>query len=260
MLINPNGMLLSRFAERLVDDHVKTVIVSIDGRQKHHEEIRRKEGLFQEVLAGMRDVNRIKKRRGCAYPKIDVSTVILPQNYKELYEFLEDMDRLGVRSVTLDHLKFITRDQYEAQRKYIDERFGGGHPFFPAFRVEDVDKIGIGRDDLARQMERIERDRHKFGFQIRWARNFTSEAMADYYCEEFSGQADNMFCTTIFNCLTIGPYGDMSICYEYPLGNIADLSIREAWNGDRARLLRRSYLERRHGFPACTYCTNLNPR
>ncbi len=258
MVINTNGLLLSKFADKLVNDYVTTIDVSIDGREKQHDEIRGHKNLFQTAISGINEINEIKKRKKSTYPDIDIAVVILPQNYRELYEFLEDMNRIPIRSVAINHLSFLTREQHEAQRKFIDEKFGPSHYFFPVLGMQDIEKSGIDKNILAQQVEKIERNRDKFNFQIRWSREYEPETVINYYTKELSDNINTMssHCYAIYNTMTIDPYGDMYLCHNYKFGNIKEQSIKEVWNNDKARALRKRHLETPHGFPACRYCSS----
>jgi len=143
VMVNTNGMLLSRFARTIMDNDIKILIISIDGREKTHNEIRRNNASFSSIVSGINEINNLKKKKGTSRPLIVVSNVVLPQNYREYYEFLKELNGLHIHAITIHPLKYITSSQYEAQKRFVEGAFGKGHYYFPRMRVwDDLDIDG----------------------------------------------------------------------------------------------------------------------
>ncbi len=80
----------------------------------------------------------------------------------------------------------------------------------------------------------------------------------DYHTKRFPGHLKDMTCYNIYNSLVISPYGDMFLCGNYKIGNIKDGPVKDAWNNEKARLLRTQY--EKGYFPACQRCGGFSER
>ena len=105
-----NCALLSKHAARVVDAGVDEIILSLDGPERTHDEIRGKEGAFARLREGLQALAKAKDEAGATRPLINVSSVIFEGNYEVMAETLKTCESVGASSVTFHHLIFISGD------------------------------------------------------------------------------------------------------------------------------------------------------
>ena len=84
------------------------------------------------------------------------------------------------------------------------------------------------------------------------------DALATYY-RDHSATFGYEQCVSIFMTVEVNSNGDVSLCRDYNdyvIGNIAEQSIKQIWNGEKARKFRGS-LNKEGLMPVCRRCCGL---
>lgn len=88
----------------------------------------------------------------------------------------------------------------------------------------------------------------------------TDETLIQGFYEEAGQPGQKNICTTCFSSLNIKSNGDVCVCIvdwnrSTKVGNIANQSLMDIWNGEELRNFRRMMIEgRRHENPGCANC------
>ena len=86
----------------------------------------------------------------------------------------------------------------------------------------------------------------------------TDEELARYYAEHHATFGYDQ-CVSIFMTVEVNSNGNISLCRDYNdyvIGNIAEESIKDIWNNDKARAFRGS-LNKEGLMPVCRRCCGL---
>ncbi|MFC2062002.1 radical SAM protein [Elusimicrobiota bacterium] len=244
-----NGLLLEKYADRLIDAGINELNISIDGPSRIHDEIRGVEGLFNRINQGVRRIVNARKKRT---PLINVQTTISEYNYKSLEEMLEVVESMGADSITFHHLIYLSQEDIDITRQK-----------YPDLNPEDwegfVAKPKIEPQALIESLNKINEAKKKYRFMINIYPNFKPEEIKKYYLnsswfpDSYKGR-----CLSPWICAYIFPDGQLRPCldFAYPFGNLKEESFEEAWNGSKAQEYR-LILEKEGMFPVCKRCTEI---
>ena len=243
-----NGLLLDKYIRAFSDFEEKlTITLSIDGLGETHDRIRNKRGLFDKVINNMKCIQNF-----CPYAKININSVILPDNVDELPEFLEFMMENRINVVTLQHLQFSSEALNELTNKEWTERlgksYGGGLIPREEYLIDEnyVEKIKTSFEKM-----KYSGAKNAFIFPA-----LEEEELKNYYLDkDLDKIRPGRVCTTPWVNPTIHPDGKVSNCIGNIIGNIKEQSFWDLWNNETANSLRASLME--HGkFTICSKCCN----
>lgn len=243
-----NGLLLDKYIRAFSDFEEKlTITLSIDGLGETHDRIRNKRGLFDKVINNMKCIQNF-----CPYAKININSVILPDNVDELPEFLEFMMENRINVVTLQHLQFSSEALNELTNKEWTERlgksYGGGLIPRKEYLIDEnyVEKIKISFEKM-----KYSGAKNAFMFPA-----LEEEELKNYYLDkDLDKIRPGRVCTTPWMNPTIHPDGNVSNCIGNIIGNIKEQCFWDLWNNETANSLRASLME--HGkFTICSKCCN----
>ena len=111
-----NGSLLAKKAHSLCNAGLDQIVVSIDGIESTHDELRGVRGLFKKCIEGLKVAGRLGI-------KLRVNTVVGPYNFKEVLALQEVLTSLGVTKWELSSLKLSGRLDYAPHdREFIEEQ------------------------------------------------------------------------------------------------------------------------------------------
>ena len=247
-----NGSMLSQFAEKIIDAGLDELNISLDGDRDLHDEIRGMPGLFEKITDGLREVNRLKKKRGLKKPFVNLQCTITKYNYRHLEGIAGVAKEVGANSLTYHNLIFLGKEVIEKQRRY-DELLGCSSVDWEGF----VSEPGIDPDELYAKITDILKKEHPFN--VDFYPNLSLKGIREYYNNPSSVPTEYPArCISPWVVAYIFPDGEVRPCldFTYSYGNIRENRFTSIWN-DKKAVDFRKMLKKEKIFPACARCTEL---
>ncbi len=120
VILNTNGVLLSRFADRIVELCVDEVIVSVDSvRKSTYESIRRGSNI-DNILSGLEHVRNLKKEFGSTKPLLSIQFTVNILNYHDIPYLIDFANKFGIGKIVLSNIIPVSRN-HEELACYNDE-------------------------------------------------------------------------------------------------------------------------------------------
>jgi MoaA/NifB/PqqE/SkfB family radical SAM enzyme len=243
--ITTNGLLLTRWAKDIAAGHCGAVSVSLDGPEAIHDRIRRKTGSFAKAIEGIEALAALPNP-----PRISVYCAISEFNAGALREFLQVLREFPLEEVGLLHTNFVTAKQAERHN----------HDFGDLLHAtsSNVFEVDPARVDLALLSEELsEISTTRYPFKVRISPGFTSlRDLTVYYRHPEIPMGRT--CRDAFNSLMVDPDGEIipvhGRCYRFPIANVRDGGLRQAWNHEKVSGLRKTLSQSGGLLPACTRC------
>jgi len=248
--LTTNGYLLPRFAEEIVNSDIDILSISLDGSPEIHNEIRGRKDSFEKAYEGIKLVEKFKKEKNKAKPKINLNYCISDYNYDSLIDFMESIKDLELNSIIFSHLNFVTKEMAKTHNKLFNKLC----PATPSsISALDLSKIEIGI-----LWDQINEIKSKYN-NISFTPELDKEELDIFYNhpEKFLKGHDR--CLVPWKSAQILANGDLTIstrCFNMKLGNINETSFREAWNSKEMKRFRK-ILRKEGAFPACSRCCGL---
>lgn len=243
--VTTNGLLLSRWAKEIATARCGAVSVSLDGPEEIHDRIRRKIGSFARAVEG------IATLAACPDPpKIGVYCTISEFNVGSLRRFLQDMRDLPLCEVGLLHNNFVTATQAQDHNNDFGDVLHA--------TSSNVFETSPDRIDLAALSEELlEISASRYPFKVRISPDIASPPDLSVYYRHPEiplGRA----CRDVFKMLMVDPDGEIipahGRCYRFPIANVRDGGLKQAWNHEKISRLRKLLSESGGLLPACTRC------
>ncbi|HYE53294.1 MAG TPA: radical SAM protein [Chitinophagaceae bacterium] len=239
------GLSLAKHAEQIVQ-WVNDVIVSLDGHQPLHDEIRNIDGAFLKMKAGIEAIRQIDPTY-----RITARTVIHRLNYRYWSHIIEAAADLG-----LDQISFLPAD-VSSQAFNRETRWDAPRQQEIVIPEHELNELQLMIDTLA--------VRHKAAFE----KGFIAESPAklqkifDHYAA-FYGWNPYPWkkCNAPWVSTVIEADGTVRPCFFHEaMGNIRDNSLEEILNSEQAVLFRRSLdMDKNETCVKCVCYLNLSPR
>lgn len=247
-----NGITLAGVAEEIVQSGLDYLVVSIDGPEAIHNEIRRSSQAFQRAMAGMIRINQAKARYKKSTPSLSVNCVISTFNYQHLTEVVMAVDDLGVPDLRFQHPMFT--DQVVLRRH--------NDLFATLFQSKSSSSVGLDKDctdnieieRLIQELAEVRRVRQRLAVSFMPSLRNNDEIRG--YYGDLSYKFRRGRCLAPWNEARILPNGDLSVCLGYPdytVGNVSQEGFAALWNNKRYRNFRQN-LKKVQLFPACYRC------
>lgn len=249
-IVNTNGFLLENQAKDLVEAGVSQLIVSIDGPERVHDEIRGVSGSWRRALAGIEAVQSIRGRRE-ALPRIQLNCTISRSNQGRLNDVVELAEDLGVDSLNFQHLAFIDEATFMVHRRAIAGVLEDAyeHRFLESLVLNDP---GIDPARLWTELGTIAESGR--GTKISLSPALSREELDLYYDPGVPVIRDRCFYP--WHATRILSNGDVSPCLGVVVGNVRENRLGQIWNGEKYRHFR-SLLVEQGLFPGCVRCCHL---
>ncbi|MBI4655340.1 MAG: radical SAM protein [Elusimicrobia bacterium] len=240
------GLVTAQDIDLFVSGGLLVIGISLDGLGETHDRIRGRKGLFEKVVGVIENLRAARQRKKTAYPLIDIKTVALRENVRELYKLFKSVQSWGADYFSLSLPKLFSMQFNEP---YFDDisRIRDRAPDRPeAFSGDDtkalLEQVGlISKDNASGKILR------QYPYDI-----FEPEGLLKYYGGRLTVR-DFRQCRVPWSLICISPYGDVYPCMSYRTGSAVKDSIAEIWNGERYRLFRKNIRERGL-FPGCVGC------
>jgi MoaA/NifB/PqqE/SkfB family radical SAM enzyme len=235
--LTTNGSFLQAKAAQLCESKLDLLVVSIDGDQETHDQIRT-QGAFQKAVSGIQEILKQSDR-----PIVGISTVIMDTNYHELGKSLRLAEGLGVDLINFNHLWIQTDQMILEQEKQPDLPQSG--------RIQwKVDATNIDGNGVYESLQAIHKQNHHV--LVHEYPELNREQARVYYA-----QPEQLVKVRTSRCawqtLKIYPDGEVAICRENHAGNVQDQPLREIWNNQKFRNFRQ-YLSQKGTCPICSRC------
>lgn len=251
-LIITNGTLLKKVAQDLVEIGWDELNISIDGLGPLHDEIRGVSGLFDRIMAGIDEVNKLKKSFKRAKPFINIQCTISAYNYEKLDALLYVAKRARANSLTFHNLIFLKSGLIEEQKKF-DQLLGCSSRDWEGFVFEP----GIDPKKLFEKIRPILAKKHDFS--VDFYPNFSEKSLKEYYANpDYLPEDAAPKCVSPWICAYVFPEGEVRPCLNcsYSYGNVKRQTFAGIWNSEKAILYRQA-LKKEGIFPVCRRCTEL---
>ncbi len=244
--IATNGTLLSPpMIEKLEKyKEMSSVVVSIDGPEKIHNQIRGWQFAFQQSMKNVKAM----RERGIF---VSLVSVITKENMPHLKEIIDVAKESKANYIELEYERMYTKEMIEETAKALNipntyENFPlvSGDQELPEYSME---KLKLSLDDT----EKAATDR---GVVIGYMPFYFKEKLSSYYNRTVDGEH---FCKQLF-IPRVDCEGNVIFCFaiKKPFGNILQQSFEEIWYGKELTDFRKRFLNN-PVLPICKTCEKL---
>ena len=248
-----NGTLLDRHADQIVAAGIDEIILSLDGPEEIHDEIRGKPGTFRKLKKGVDKINALKVQLRQKRPIFNINSTIFDFNYRHMEEIIAVAASLNAKTLTFHHLIFLNEDAYERHNRAFSAMFNTMSFDWAGFVEKQLPDIDA--EYLIQEIERI--GSADYGIPVSFYPNLTELEIRDYYSNfEFVPTSYPNRCLSPWMVAYVFPDGSVRPCLSlnYSVGNIQRDSFRKIWN-NKSYVRFRSIVKRERAFPVCTRCT-----
>lgn len=249
--LNTNGWTLTDHLETLVALELDRLIVSIDGATPTtHDFLRGKKGSHERIVEAISRLNAL--RTPGSLPRLRLNYVVLPQNYREIPQFLSWARTIQAHSVSLQLPMFLTRMQLQAYEETLRRHHGIRVRRYDAFVQEHS---GIDYRWLSAVMNEVSQaDQRKARFVP-----FPNLSAGDLRTYFTGGQTVcHGSCDVMTGKVAVDTSGALVTCPDFP-----DLAYGSL-EGGIDDLGRRRWLEERNTrgapLPICSRCCHFKPQ
>lgn len=253
-----NGTLLARNAERLVENGVDRIWVSLDGPPEVNDH-QRGEGVFARAVEGIDELHALRKRQGAEYPLIGISAVVTPFNHRHLETFFfEALDIDKLDCISLELQAYLTEQNHQHYEAVLHKEFGVGRaPVARGFVNDPANFADMDYGLIARQVARLTEYCEKNGLYLNTYPKVLSEDNIRKYFNAnwFAMSSVKSRCSFPWISTEVNARGDVTTChafYDLALGNVYQSSIVDIWRGERYTRYRNHL--RKNLLPICQSC------
>jgi radical SAM protein with 4Fe4S-binding SPASM domain len=244
-IMNTNGLLLEKNLEEVFSSGLDMLIVSVDGPEDIHDQVRGCRGAYRRIVEGLGQLGQLRRRR----PLVMINCVINELNYRHLESLVELKNRVGADYLEFQFMMFYSQTEKEEYR-----RFFRGHFAQEPRSVDDFsESMGkIDEVELCMAVERI------LGYQDNRIRVFPAVLNGAEKNRQYLHDPAEVLphrCQSIYKALWVEPNGDVGPCSNFPdyvVGNLFQTGIENLWNHERFRLFRAALSE--ENFSICHRC------
>ncbi|MCL2214535.1 MAG: radical SAM protein [Treponema sp.] len=249
--VNTNGTLMERFAEQIVRDKWAAVFVSLDAFRDVNDELRGK-GVYDKAIAGIKAIDREKKKQKAKYPALGIVTVVTNKNYLYLDELAQASREYNLDIHIYNLGTYTNSSIVAAQKKFMKEKLDTDIDCLEAYNTGY--NLGIDGKKLHSILGNVQNK--NYGHTILTVPTLNPEKTHTYYAELETPVRSR--CPVPWCQANVNYNGDVHFCADYPdyiLGNIKEQSIKDIVNGERANLFRKTLHESKDGMaPGCLRC------
>lgn len=201
-----NGLLLKKFAQKIIDSGIDSVTVSIDSHNpSEHDQNRQRPGLFKAAIEGIEELKKLRTKK----PIIKSTTVFSKKTYPEIRQ-------------TIDYLSKII-DEYSIQPIVTGY---ANHPHQIDKNKEDSFIPKTEEEiELTKSLDELKKSYPSFN-------NFYLNSIPTYLFR--IKKLLKIKCWSPFLRLLILPQGEATHCiahFKYPsVGNLNKMNLLESWN------------------------------
>ncbi len=244
-----NGILIN---DEIIDAFIKSKMmllsVSLDGYGKNHDINRNKEGIFDKITSNFEKLNSREKR-----PMVDIKTIVLENNLDDLVKLYKYCDEMNFNFLSISFLRNNNLKQNAVLFDSFVPEFSANYPIEKYFDMEHFKEVYKELTDLSKKSK----------VQLRFSPKFEYAKDPLAKIEEFfNTSADKPIgeiykpCMYPYSNMMINPQGDIYPCLSQKIGNVREMSIKEAFNLPHYRCFRKN-LHAAKVFGACQMCCEL---
>jgi Fe-coproporphyrin III synthase len=244
--ITTNALKLRNLADDLHKAGLGEIMVSLDGPEEIHNEIRGNRNSFQWALEGIEKILSMPEPR----PEISVFCTLTEWNIGHLVRFVKRFVKLPIKRMGFMHTNYTT----EAMAAAHNAQWGTLYPM----TASNMEGIDLSKMDLTVLLSEIrEIGAIKLPFPITWSPELhTAEALHSFY--HSPEKKVGKICNDAFRNLMIKSDGTVipahGRCYRVEAGNLYQQSLPELWNAPALATFRKNLLKAGGLMPGCTRC------
>lgn len=253
--LTTNGMLLDGFAEFLVEQQMENVIVSLDGPEEYHDEVRGVQGAFRKTINGIKALVEARERLGSYAPIIGLTFVITKLNLESLERMVPLAIDLGVDIMQFSHPIWTSPEKADLHNKILCDDFAEKHGFdlvSPSLPEGEYFHGELTQEDTPAVIESLKKARElaKGKIALNILPSLPDDLIDPYYLDEDYSFPNT--CNSLWQKLRIMPDGTVTPCLHVVVGNIKDQSIMDIWKGEKMASFRK--VVAKGLFPGCVRC------
>ncbi len=244
-----NGILIN---DEIIDAFIKSKMmllsVSLDGYGKNHDINRNKDGIFDKIVANFENMNSKSKR-----PMIDIKTIVLENNLDDLVKLYKMCIDMKFNFFSISFLRNNNLKQNSVLFNEFVPEFNANYPIKKYFDMEHFKEVYRELESLSKNSD----------VKIRFSPKFEYNENPPESIEKFFNLPENIPvqdiykpCKYPFSNMMITPAGDVYPCLSQKVGNVRDMSVKEAFNQPNYRCFRKN-LKAAKVFGACQMCCEL---
>ncbi len=239
-MIPTNGTLLCRdeVAQGIVQAGLDTLKISIDAATPQTYRAIRRQDCFDRIVAGIRELNRIKQRCHSRGPELRLDVVILKENYAEIPDIVELARELQIRTV------FFRALQATGIGGAREEAIGKDVDFEALYRAVRVGIARAARWAVRTNLQDVARD---------------FDAYQSIYVHQ-DAALERQVCLLPWVQCFVSVQGELSPCCAtytnagFSAGNVLAEGFDAVWNGPRMQKIRRQFRRRQNPLAVCRDC------
>ena len=248
--LTTNGTIINdERAEALADlaaaGFLKHISVSIDGPGEMHDNARGLKGTFERTTAGLKRLQDAARRKHAPL-RVSINTTVTHESLDALDQMVDVAQELGVDAIGMNHLMFSTPDEVAETVRLlgVDDTSVIATYITPDPGLD----IEVVREKVAALEEKCREQNVLFDFRPK----VHPQLIDNYYTP---GAKLEGRCLYPFLHARVSFSGKVYFCpfIRVEVGDLAQSSLEEIWNGERYVDLRRRLVE--NGiFPVCRRC------
>jgi len=258
VLITTNGTLLGNHLESLAKLKNLAFILSVDGDEETHDQVRGK-GTFKKIKDGISRLFELRRERGLPLPLVVMSTVVCEWTTNVVERAYETARDLGVFMLNYNLRYFMPESAGLAYEKHLQAEFGLKSS--GAWRGWVVP--GHENNDYREVADKVRRLIRQKRFSLRLPHTVCGPSQLrgkdfDNWFTNYLDTFGNESCFMPFYWARVHANGDLIFCPGHPdiiAGNVFRDGFMESFNSEMAIKFRKHILRNR--FPICNRCCGL---
>lgn len=246
-----NGILIN---DEIIDAFIRTrmmlLSVSLDGYGDNHDKNRGKDGIFEQIIKNLDNLN-VKK--GKSKPMVDIKTIVLENNLDDLPKLYKLCDEMKFDFLSISFLRNNDLKQNSILRESFGEEFyAQKYPIKPYFDMEHFREVYLEIEEMSKRSK----------VQIRFSPKFEGKSVLEkiekFYAYDENKPINEIYepCLYPFSNMMINPQGDVYPCLSLKIGNVKDNKVKDVFNMPHYCCFRKN-LKASKVFEACQMCCEL---
>lgn len=246
--LQTNGVEINKYLEEILTT-VDRIQVSLDGIEKINDRIRG-EGVYQKVMQGLMNLDKLKKTKGQTTPLIDINFTIQNENVNYISQFCDYFNKssIDIKNIIFKH-PFYSDNPIDYNFEKISNLIGNYSSFRRMYFPQNEK---INKNILIEEMKKVKNKKYKFN--ISFFPELTYEEINEFY--EDNKLTKTKRCTYPWRSVFILSNGDVGICSNFFIGNAINENISKLFRSEKTKSFRR-YLWDKKEFSFCSSCDNL---
>jgi MoaA/NifB/PqqE/SkfB family radical SAM enzyme len=248
--LTTNGTIISEErAEALADlaaaGFLKHISVSIDGPGDIHDQARGLKGTFERTCAGLKRLQEAARRKQAPL-RVSINTTVAHESLDALDQMVDVAEQLGVDAIGMNHLMFSTPEEVAETVRII------GAPDASVIATFITPDPGLDIEVVRRKVAALQEKCRQKNVLYDFRPKVHPQLIDNYYTP---GAKLEGRCLYPFLHARVSFSGKVYFCpfIRVEVGDLAQSSLEEIWNGERYVELRRRLVE--NGiFPVCRRC------